>query len=124
MVTAGGFSSKRLARVRDVLDRHVDAGFAPGAVAVVARHGEVHFETAGSLAFEGEGARTPMAADTICRIASMTKPIVATCAMTLVEDCTLRLDDPVDELLPELAEMTVLADPNGPWKTPSRRDAR
>jgi CubicO group peptidase (beta-lactamase class C family) len=34
--------------------------------------------------------------------------------MTLVEDCTLRLDDPVDDLLPELADMTVLADPNGP----------
>lgn len=55
-----------------------------------------------------------MAADTICRIASMTKPIVAACAMTLVEDCTLRLEDPVGELLPELADMTVLADPNGP----------
>ena len=34
--------------------------------------------------------------------------------MTLVEDCTLRLDDPVDALLPELAAMAVLADPNGP----------
>jgi CubicO group peptidase (beta-lactamase class C family) len=45
---------------------------------------------------------------------SMTKPVVAACAMTLVEDCTLRLDDPVDEFLPELADMTVLADPNGP----------
>jgi CubicO group peptidase (beta-lactamase class C family) len=55
-----------------------------------------------------------MAADTICRIASTTKPIVAACAMTLVEDCTLRLDDPVDEFLPELADMRVLADPDGP----------
>ena len=55
-----------------------------------------------------------MAGDTICRMGSMTKPIVAACAMTLVEDCTLRLDDPVDDLLPELANMTVLADPNGP----------
>jgi CubicO group peptidase (beta-lactamase class C family) len=44
----------------------------------------------------------------------MTKPVVAACAMTLVEDCTLRLDDPVDEFLPELADMTVLADPDGP----------
>jgi CubicO group peptidase (beta-lactamase class C family) len=43
----------------------------------------------GNLAFEGAGSRTPMAGDTICRIASMTKPIVAACAMTLVEDCTL-----------------------------------
>jgi CubicO group peptidase (beta-lactamase class C family) len=44
----------------------------------------------------------------------MTKPVVAACAMTLVEDCTLRLDDPVDEFLPELADMRVLADPDGP----------
>jgi CubicO group peptidase (beta-lactamase class C family) len=113
-VTTGRLSSKGLTRVRDVLARGVDSGFAPGAVAVVARHGEVHVEAVGSLAFEGAGARTPMAADTICRLGSMTKPIVAACAMTLVEDCTLRLDDPVDALLPELADMNVLADPNGP----------
>jgi CubicO group peptidase (beta-lactamase class C family) len=113
-VTTGGFSSKRLARVREVLSRHLDAGYVPGAVAVVARHGEVHIEGTGNLAFEGEGSGTPMAADTICRVGSMSKPIVTACAMTLVEDCTLRLDDPVDELLPELADMTVLADPNDP----------
>ena len=65
-----------------------------------------------------------MAGDTICRLGSMTKPMVAACAMTLVEDCTLRLDDPVDDLLPELADMTVLADPKDPWTTPSRRTAR
>jgi CubicO group peptidase (beta-lactamase class C family) len=114
IVTTGGLSSKGLARVRDVLERYVGSGFAPGAVAVVARHGEVHIAAMGTLAFEGAGSRAPMTADTICRIASMTKPIVAACAMTLVEDGTLRLDDPVDALLPELADMTVLADPNGP----------
>jgi CubicO group peptidase (beta-lactamase class C family) len=122
-VTRGGLSSKRLGRVRDLLGRLVDAGHVPGAVAVVARHGEAHIEAAGNLAFEGPGARTPMAADTICRIASMTKPIVAACAMTLVEDCTLRLDDPVDAFLPELADMTVLADPGGSLEdtVPARR---
>jgi len=113
-VTTGGFSLKRLARLRELLERHVDTGFVPGAMAVLARHGEVHIEATGNLAFEGAGSKTPMAGDTICRLGSMTKPIVAACAMTLVEDCTLRLDDPVDELLPELADMTVLADPNGP----------
>src|SRR6201999_1197657 len=97
-----------------MLSRHLDAGYVPGAVAVVARHGEVHIEAMGNLAFEGAGSRTPMTADTICRMGSMTKPLVAACAMTLVEDCTLRLDDPVDAFLPELADMTVLADPNGP----------
>src|SRR5579859_7525989 len=115
-VTVGGFSSKRLVRVREVLERQVDSGYVPGAVAVVARHGEVHVEAVGTLAFTGEGSGTPMAPDTICRVTSMTKPVVAACAMTLVEDCTLRLDDPVDEFLPELADMRVLADPNGPLK--------
>lgn len=100
--------------MRELLERRVDAGFVPGVVAVLARHGDVHIEATGLLAFEGAGSRTPMAGDTICRMGSMTKPIVAACAMTLVEDCTLRLDDPVDDLLPELANMTVLADPTGP----------
>jgi CubicO group peptidase (beta-lactamase class C family) len=113
-VGAGGFSSSRLARVRRLLDRHVDSGFVPGALAVLARHGEVHVEATGTLAFEGAGSRTPMATDTICRMGSMSKPIVAVCAMTLVEDGTLRLDDPVDDLLPELADPTVLSDPGGP----------
>jgi CubicO group peptidase (beta-lactamase class C family) len=113
-VTTGGFSSKRLARVRDVLERQVDAGYVPGAVTVVARRGEVHIEAVGTLAFAGAGAGTPMAADTIWRTGSMSKPIVAACALTLVEDGTLRLDDPVDRFLPELADMTVLADPDGP----------
>jgi CubicO group peptidase (beta-lactamase class C family) len=122
-MTIGGFSPRRLARVRDVLERHVDAGYVPGAVAVVARHGEVHVEATGSLAFEGAGSGTLMAADTICRTGSMTKPVVAACAMTLVEDGTLRLDDPVDEFLPELADMRVLADPDGPLDDtiPARR---
>ena len=122
-MTTGGFSSKRLARVRELLERHVDSGFVPGVVAVLARHGEVHVEATGNLAFEGAGSRTPMAGDTICRLGSMTKPIVAACAMTLVEDCTLRLDDPVDDLLPELADMTVLADPHGPLEdtVPAKR---
>jgi CubicO group peptidase (beta-lactamase class C family) len=112
-MAAGGFSTNRLARVRELLERHVDSGFVPGALAVLARHGEVHIEATGTLAFEGAGSTTPMAADTICRMGSMTKPIVAACAMTLVEDLTLRLDDPVDDLLPELADMTVLTDPAG-----------
>lgn len=122
-MATGGFSSKRLFRVRELVDRHVNSGFVPGMVAVLARHGQVHVEATGAIAFEDAGAGTPMAVDTICRMASMTKPIVAACAMTLVEDCTLRLDDPVDGLLPELADMMVLADPDGPLEdtVPAKR---
>jgi CubicO group peptidase (beta-lactamase class C family) len=113
-VASGGFSSKRLTRVRALLKGHVDSGFVPGIVAVLARRGEVHVEATGTLAFEGAGSSTPMAADTICRLASTTKPIVAACAMALVQDGTLSLDGPVDDLLPELGDMTVLVDPGGP----------
>jgi hypothetical protein len=62
-MSSGGFSAKRLTRVRDVLCRHLDAGYVPGAVAVVARHGEVHVEALGNLAFEGAGSKTPMATE-------------------------------------------------------------
>lgn len=46
-----------------------------------------------------------MRRDTIFRLASVTKPITAVAAMILVEECKLRLDDLVDEFLPELARI-------------------
>jgi len=49
-----------------------------------------------------------MRRDTIFRLASVAKPITAVAAMILVEECKLRLDDPVDEFLPELANRKVL----------------
>ena len=55
-----------------------------------------------------------MRRDTIFRIASMTKPITAVAAMILVEECRLRLDEPVDRLLPELADRRVLKRLDGP----------
>jgi CubicO group peptidase (beta-lactamase class C family) len=44
----------------------------------------------------------------------MTKPIVAVATLQLVEECRIRLDDPVDEWLPELAGRRVLVDGRGP----------
>jgi CubicO group peptidase (beta-lactamase class C family) len=49
-----------------------------------------------------------MRRDTIFRIASVSKPIVAAAAMILVEECALRLEEPVDQWLPELAHRQVL----------------
>jgi CubicO group peptidase (beta-lactamase class C family) len=60
------------------------------------------------------GGSDPLGRDTIFRIASMTKPITAVAAMILVEECKLRLDDPVDQLLPELADRLVLKRLDGP----------
>jgi CubicO group peptidase (beta-lactamase class C family) len=85
--------------------RHVDGGRLPGLVALVSRRGEEHVDAIGTLAFGGPA---PMRRDTIFRLASTTKPITAAAAMILVEECKLRLDDPVDEWLPELADRRVL----------------
>jgi len=56
----------------------------------------------------------PMRRDTIFRISSLTKPIAAAAAMALVEDGRLHLDEPVDRLLPELADRRVLKRFDGP----------
>jgi CubicO group peptidase (beta-lactamase class C family) len=103
-VAIGGLSRARLKRMRDVMAAHVDNGSMPGLVALVSRHGDVHVEAIGKSAFGGAA----MEGDTIFRIASMTKPVAAVAAMILVEECRLRLDDPVDEFLPELANRRVL----------------
>jgi len=101
----GGFSRARLATMHDILLRHVGAGRLPGLVALVSRRGADHIDAIGTLAFDRTA---PMRRDTIFRIASVTKPITAVAAMILVEECRLRLDDPVDEFLPELTNRKVL----------------
>jgi CubicO group peptidase (beta-lactamase class C family) len=104
-MSSSGFDKVRLGRVQDQLAAHVERGAVPGAVTALSRHGEVHVETIGATAYDGG---RPMARDTVFRLSSMTKPITAVAALILVEECRLRLDDPVDELLPELAQRRVL----------------
>jgi CubicO group peptidase (beta-lactamase class C family) len=116
---AGGFSKARLPRLHHALASHVSAGELPGVVALVSRRGEVHVEAVGTQAFDGP----PMRRDTIFRIASMTKPVIAAATLMLVEECRLRLDDPVDAFLPELANRKVLRSIEGPVEdtVPARR---
>ncbi|WP_425264078.1 serine hydrolase domain-containing protein [Streptomyces silaceus] len=82
--------------MREVLAGHVDSGAIPGLVALVGRRGEAHVEALGT--HEAGGAGTPMRRDTIFRMASVTKPVTAAAVMILVEECRLRLDDPVEAL--------------------------
>ena len=101
----GGLSPTRLARMHETLLRHVDGGRLPGLVALISRRGAEHLDAIGTLAFDST---VPMRRDTIFRLASVAKPITAVAAMILIEECKLRLDDPVDEFLPELANRKVL----------------
>jgi CubicO group peptidase (beta-lactamase class C family) len=97
--------------MHDVMAGYVERSDIPGLVTLVSRRGEVHVEAFGTMAIDS---RIPMRRDTIFRIASMTKPITAAATMILVEECKLRLDDPVDRLLPELANRKVLKRLDGP----------
>ena len=108
-----GLSKKRLKRLRDTAERYVEAGQVAGAITLVERRGETFVDVIG-LADRERG--TPLKRDSIFRIASMSKPITAVAAMILVEEGRLRLDEPVDRLLPELADRKVLTDIAGPLK--------
>ncbi|MGI8909733.1 MAG: serine hydrolase domain-containing protein [Rubrobacteraceae bacterium] len=109
-MSTGGLSEARLGRMHDVMAGYVERSEVPGIVTLLSRRGEVHVDEIGAKAMGGD----PMRRDTIFRIASMTKPVAAAAAMILVEECRLRLDEPVDPLLPELADRKVLKRPDGP----------
>jgi CubicO group peptidase (beta-lactamase class C family) len=110
-MSSSGFSGAGLDRMHYVMAVHVERDVVPGIVTLVSRGDEVHVDAIGTKAF---GDSDPMRRDTIFRVASVTKPIVAAAAMILVEECALRLDEPVDPWLPELADRRVLRAIDGP----------
>jgi CubicO group peptidase (beta-lactamase class C family) len=110
-MSSGELSKARLDRMHSVMAGYVERGELPGLVTLVSRRGEVHVDVIGMKA---AGGNDPMRRDTIFRISSMTKPITAAATMILVEECKLRLDEPVDRLLPELADRKVLKSLDGP----------
>jgi CubicO group peptidase (beta-lactamase class C family) len=113
MTGTDALSKPRLERMHQVMTGHVASGEMPGLLTLVSRRGEIHVDAIGNIAIGG----SPMQRDTIFRIASMTKPVTAVAAMILVEECKLRLDDPVDPWLPELTDCAplrfVISSPSG-----------
>ena len=101
-----GFDAEAIGRIEQRLEEAVDGGKVAGASALIARRGEV-----AALFVAGDADREagrPMAADTIVRIASMSKPITTVAALILVDEGAIDLDDPVSKFLPEFAHPTVL----------------
>jgi len=100
-----GLCPDRTQRLMDVLSREVASGRLPGAVAMIARRGQIGlFKAVGQ---QDPGAGTPMTTDSIFRIYSMTKPVVSVAVMMLVERGLLLLSDPVSRWLPEYANQQV-----------------
>jgi CubicO group peptidase (beta-lactamase class C family) len=90
-----------------LLQRHVDGGTVPGAVAMLGSGGAVETVAVGVAEVDGEAMRE----DAIMRIQSMTKPITSVAALRLVEAGRLGLDDSLEEWLPEIADRRVLPTP-------------
>jgi CubicO group peptidase (beta-lactamase class C family) len=102
---AAPIATERLERIAPVMKQQIDANAFPGAVSLLARDGRiVHLQAHGWL----DAAKTkPMQTDSIFRLASMTKPIVTTAAMMLVEQGRMQLNDPITRWLPEFADVKV-----------------
>src|SRR2546429_7467096 len=111
MRDTAALSEAGLRRLHAAMAERVAQGELPGLVTLVARGDDVRVDAFGAMAFEGE---QPMRRDTIFRIASLTKPVIAAATMMLVDDGALALDEPVDRLLPELADRRVLRRIDGP----------
>ena len=117
-----GLSGARLAQIDGWMDRLVADGKLPGLSVTVTRRGRVAYTRSTGQSDLARG--TPMAADTLVRIYSMTKPLTSVAIMMLYEEGRFQLDDPISRFLPYFANQRVFAGGNrGKMDTvPAARD--
>jgi CubicO group peptidase (beta-lactamase class C family) len=113
-----GFNPAKLARVEERLKQEVADGHVAGASAIVLREGQVALLATAGMA--DREANKPMRADTIVRIASMSKPVTSVAVMMLVDEGKLALEDPLAKHLPEFEHMQVVASASGSSATAAR----
>src|SRR5262252_6750689 len=100
-----GLSSERLQRIHSMVQRHMDLGDISGAVVLVARKGQIAFvEAQGTMDVE---TKQPMTRDSLFSMASMTKPVIGTSIMMMLEEGKVQLGDPVSKFIPEFKNMKV-----------------
>ena len=110
-------NASRLGRIDAAMQAYVDRGVYAGINTLVARRGKILH--AGHFGWRDREAKAPMTADTIFRLYSMTKPIVCTALMILLEEGRFTLVDPVANFIPAFASVKVRAD-DGNLVDPSR----
>ncbi len=103
-----GFDPQRLARIKPAMQRYVDSGTFAGISTMVARRGEIVHSA--QVGYQNRETKTPLTADSIYRIYSMTKPIICTALMTLHEEGRFQLFHPVAKYLPAFGKVKVLVE--------------
>jgi CubicO group peptidase (beta-lactamase class C family) len=118
--TSSAFSKERLARIDRLFQQYVDEGRMAGAVALVLRDGRPVYEHA--FGWSDKEAGRPMAVDSLFRIASQTKAITSVVVLSLMEEGTIALSDPVSRFIPAFSKTTVaVRDDNGIAIVPAKR---
>ncbi|SDO12067.1 serine hydrolase [Afipia sp. GAS231] len=114
-------AAPRTTDIDAILKARVDAGDAPGVVAMAATKDSVIYQ--GAFGVRAKGTSATMSLDTVFAIASMTKLLTSVAAMQLVERGKLTLDEPAARIDPTLDAPQVLDgfDAKG---TPQLRPAR
>ena len=116
---ASRFDRAMFREVTTLFERHVEQGDVAGAVLAVAIGDEDPcFISVGETGF---GTGRPVQPDSLHRIYSQTKPITGIATMMLVEEGAIGLDQPIGELLPELANLEVLVSEEGDAVRPAER---
>ena len=98
-------------KVQAALAPYVTSGAVPCVAGIIRQRGEVQALALGTHSLTADES---VQRDSIFRISSMTKPITAAAALILVDRGVITLDEPIDRLLPELADRRVLRDLNSP----------
>jgi len=111
--SADGFDDERLARIDTAINAEIADGNIAGAVALIARDGDVVYHK--SFGYADIESGKPMQTDSIFRIASMTKAITSVAVMILYERGYFQLNDPVSDFIPAFANprVAVSYDENG-----------
>jgi CubicO group peptidase (beta-lactamase class C family) len=104
-----GLSEERLARITGHLkSRYVTPQKIMGCSTLVARRGEIVYRTdLGKMDIERD---KDLAADTIFRIYSMTKPVTSVALMMLYEQGHFQLADPVHKFIPQWRDLQVYSE--------------
>ena len=103
--TPSRFAPARLARIDRFMQQYVDSGQIAGAVGLVLEDGRVVYRHA--VGWLDKESRRSMTADALFRIASQTKALTTVAILSLVEQGSLAVGDPVSRYIPAFAHTTV-----------------
>ena len=101
---------KEITELNNLLSKYVDQGFFPGVQWQINLNDNIY---AGKYGLNNIDTKIEVLDDSIYRIWSMTKPVVAVAALKLVEEKKINLDDPITEYLPEFNDLQVMVQEDG-----------